>query len=113
MAAAAPMRVGCDLEAPPRRHRDVLALAERFLHAGSQVIICGRREEKLREAQARCPALAIRVCDVAKEGDRVALARWASTAFPRLNMLVNNAGESSQREVNGVNWPVNAGCIRL
>ena len=69
-----------------------LALAERFLQADSQVIVCGRREEKLREAQARCPALAIRVCDVAEEGDRVALARWASMAFPRLNMLVNNAG---------------------
>jgi uncharacterized oxidoreductase len=69
-----------------------LALAERFLQAGSQVIVCGRREEKLREAQARYPALAIRVCDVAEEGERVALARWASTAFPRLNMLVNNAG---------------------
>ena len=69
-----------------------LALAERFLHAGSQVIVCGRREEKLREALARCPALAIRVCDVAEEGERVALARWASTAFPRLNVLVNNAG---------------------
>ena len=69
-----------------------LALAERFLHAGSQVIVCGRREEKLREAQARYPALAIRVCDVAEAGDRIALARWASTAFPRLNMLVNNAG---------------------
>jgi uncharacterized oxidoreductase len=69
-----------------------LALAERFLHAGSRVIVCGRREEKLREAQARYPTLAIRVCDVAEEGDRVALARWAPTAFPRLNMLVNNAG---------------------
>jgi uncharacterized oxidoreductase len=26
-----------------------LALAERFLHAGSRVIVCGRREEKLWE----------------------------------------------------------------
>ncbi|MCX5732946.1 MAG: SDR family NAD(P)-dependent oxidoreductase [candidate division NC10 bacterium] len=69
-----------------------LALAERFLQAGSQVIVCGRREERLREAQIRFPALAIRVCDVAEEDDRGALARWASTAFPRLNILVNNAG---------------------
>jgi short chain dehydrogenase len=64
-----------------------LALAERFLRAGSQVIICGRREEKLREAQARCSALAIRVCDVAEEGDRIALARWASTAFPLVHSV--------------------------
>jgi uncharacterized oxidoreductase len=32
-----------------------LALAERFLRAGSQVIICGRPEEKLREAQEKYP----------------------------------------------------------
>ena len=31
------------------------ALAERFLSAGSEVIVCGRREEKLREAQERIP----------------------------------------------------------
>jgi len=68
------------------------ALAERFLQAGSRVVVCGRREEKLREAQARCPGLAIRVCDLAEEGERVALVRWATTAFPRLNLLINNAG---------------------
>jgi len=69
-----------------------LALAERFLQAGSEVIVCGRREEKLREAQARHPRLAIRVCDVAEERERVALFDWAVAAFPRLNVLVNNAG---------------------
>jgi uncharacterized oxidoreductase len=30
-----------------------LALAERFLRAGSDVIVCGRREEKLREAKEK------------------------------------------------------------
>ena len=29
-------------------------------------------------------------------------------AFGHVDILINNAGESSQREVNGVNWPVNA-----
>jgi len=69
-----------------------LALAERFLQAGSQVIVCGRQEEKLRETRARYPRLAIRVCDVADERERVALFRWAVAEFPRLNVLVNNAG---------------------
>jgi uncharacterized oxidoreductase len=69
-----------------------LALAERFLQAGSEVIVCGRREEKLREARARYPRLAVRVCDVAQERERVALFRWAVAEFPRLNVLVNNAG---------------------
>ncbi|EPX62377.1 DltE [Cystobacter fuscus DSM 2262] len=69
-----------------------LALAERFLRAGSEVIVCGRREDKLREAQRAHPALHTRVCDVAKAEERVALASWVKSAFPRLNVLVNNAG---------------------
>ena len=69
-----------------------LALTERFLRAGSQVIVCGRREDKLREAQTRHPRLAIRICDVAEEREREALLRWAVAEFPRLNVLVNNAG---------------------
>ena len=69
-----------------------LALAERFLEAGSQVIVCGRREERLREARARRPRLTIRRCDLAQVGERVALFHWAVAEFPRLNVLVNNAG---------------------
>lgn len=69
-----------------------LALAERFQRAGSQVIICGRREEKLLEAKGRYPELKIRVCDIAKESERVALFEWATQEFPELNVLVNNAG---------------------
>jgi uncharacterized oxidoreductase len=69
-----------------------LALAERFLQAGSGVIVCGRREKTLGDARARHPRLAIRVCDVAQERERVELFRWAVAEFPRLNVLVNNAG---------------------
>jgi uncharacterized oxidoreductase len=68
------------------------ALAERFIQAGSQVIICGRREYKLKEAQAKYPQMGIRVCDVAKPAERTALLTWATEAYPRLNVLVNNAG---------------------
>lgn len=69
-----------------------LAIAERFLQAGSQVIVCGRREARLREAKERHPGLHIRVCDVAEEADRGALYEWAVGEFPNLNVLVNNAG---------------------
>ncbi|HTO86985.1 MAG TPA: SDR family NAD(P)-dependent oxidoreductase [Thermoanaerobaculia bacterium] len=69
-----------------------LALAERFLRAGSEVIVCGRREEKLREAKAAHPELQIRVCDLAGEQGRVSLLRWVTAEFPRLNILVNSAG---------------------
>jgi uncharacterized oxidoreductase len=69
-----------------------LALAERFLADGNDVIICGRREDKLREAQARQPALRVKTCDLADPAEREALVRWASGEFPQLDVLVNNAG---------------------
>lgn len=69
-----------------------LALATRFLAAGSEVILCGRREEKLREAQGKHPQLKIRVCDLTGEADRLSLYEGVIHEFPRLNVLVNNAG---------------------
>ena len=69
-----------------------LALAERFLKAGSQVIICGRRKDKLKDAKDKHPQLITRVCDLARVRHRLALAQWATAEFPQLNVLVNNAG---------------------
>jgi uncharacterized oxidoreductase len=69
-----------------------LALAERFLKAGSEVIICGRRENKLRDAQQKYPQLHIRVCDVSKESERISLFHWVESEFPQMNVLINNAG---------------------
>jgi len=68
------------------------ALAERFIQAGSSVIICGRREDKLKEAQSKYPQMHIRVCDVANPTERTALFTWVTESFPGLNILVNNAG---------------------
>jgi uncharacterized oxidoreductase len=69
-----------------------LAIAERFLRAGSEVVVCGRREDRLREARERHPALRTRVADVASETDRAELFDWATREFPALDVLVNNAG---------------------
>jgi|SRR5450432_30946 uncharacterized oxidoreductase len=69
-----------------------LALAERFLKAGSRVTVCGRREQALREAQAKNPGLKTHVCDVGSPAERVALLEWARREMPNLNVLVNNAG---------------------
>lgn len=69
-----------------------LAFARRFLDAGNTVIICGRREDKLREAAAQHPGLITHVCDLAQPGEREALIQWATTTHPALNVLVNNAG---------------------
>jgi uncharacterized oxidoreductase len=68
------------------------ALAERFLRAGSEVAVCGRREEQLRAARTKHPVLKTRVCDLSKEPERRALAEWAARELPKLNVLVNNAG---------------------
>ena len=74
------------------------AMAESFLKAGNEVIICGRRKEKLIEAQSRHPEFHIKVCDVAKENDRLELLEWSTTEFSNLNILVNNAG--IQRDID-------------
>jgi uncharacterized oxidoreductase len=69
-----------------------LALAERFLAAGSQVIICGRRAEKLAAAKLAHPDFETRVADVSTADGRQDLAQWALREYPQLNVLVNNAG---------------------
>jgi uncharacterized oxidoreductase len=69
-----------------------LALASRFLAAGSRVIVCGRRESVLRDAAAAHPGLVTRLCDLAREDDRVALVEWVVANHPALDVLVNNAG---------------------
>ncbi len=74
------------------------ALAESFLATGNEVIICARREERLLEAQKKHPELKIKVCDVAEEADRKSLVEWITNKFPKLNILVNNAG--IQRDVD-------------
>lgn len=78
-----------------------LAFAERFLKRGNEVIVVGRREEKLMEAKEKFPQLHIKSCDVSKESDRKMLVDWAMAEFPNLNVLVNNAG--IQQRVNLLN----------
>ena len=75
-----------------------LAFAERFVASGNEVIICGRREDKLAEAKQRLPDIQTRLCDVVSVSERKGLFDWATAEFPDLNVLVNNAG--IQRRVN-------------
>ena len=75
-----------------------LALAKRFSAAGSEVIICGRRKDKLEAAKKDCPALHIKCCDVGDKEQRKELFKWATATFPDINVLINNAG--IQQRVN-------------
>lgn len=74
------------------------SLAKAFVESRNEVIICGRREHKLLEAKNKLPEIHIKVCNVAKEDNRLELRDWTTTNFKKLNILVNNAG--IQRAVN-------------
>ncbi len=69
-----------------------LALAARFLRAGSRVVVCGRRTAQLQAARQRHPDLATHASDLAAPEGREALVDWATRTFPSLNVIVNNAG---------------------
>ena len=69
-----------------------LALAERFIQAGSEVIVCGRRESVLAQAKQNVPALHTVACDVSNSAERKALFARVTREFPNLNVLINNAG---------------------
>ncbi len=69
-----------------------LALAETFLNEGNEVIICGRTWATLDEVQKRFPGIHIIVADISLPAGREALAAEIASRFPKLNVLVNNAG---------------------
>jgi uncharacterized oxidoreductase len=68
------------------------ALAEQFLAANNNVIVCGRRAEALQAAKEKLPRLQIRVAYLSRADERQSLAQWTIENFPNFNILVNNAG---------------------
>lgn len=66
------------------------ALAEQLHALGNQVLICGRREDRLRMVAERCPGMCYMRCDISVPEDRQALYAFCQTHFPKLNVLVNN-----------------------
>jgi uncharacterized oxidoreductase len=69
-----------------------LALAERLLLAGNQVIVTGRRVAMLDEAKRKVPGLVCEVSDSGNAADRERLVADLTKRFPALNVLINNAG---------------------
>ena len=69
-----------------------LGITERFIRENNTVIICGRREEVLKDVADKYPSVITRVCDLSIEADRIALYNWVAKEHPNLNVLVNNAG---------------------
>jgi len=69
-----------------------LAFAFKFLELGNQVIVTGRRESVLDELKANYPKLHTIQSDVADPAQVAALARRVKAEFPKLDVLMNNAG---------------------
>lgn len=89
------------------------ALAEQFIQLKNQVIICGRRRQRLLEAKECLSQLKIRVCNVSKPASRQALVHWTTSRYNNLNILVNNAGiqrsidfQEGTRDLSDVNEEV-------
>jgi uncharacterized oxidoreductase len=81
-----------------------LAFAQKFLKEGNEVIICGRTKATLDEAQKRLPKLHSIVADVSSEAGRASLATEVKNRFPKLNVLVNNAGIYSITDIFHENY---------
>src|SRR3954468_8887041 len=69
-----------------------LAFALKFLELGNEVIITGRRQAVLDQVKAKYPKLHAIQSDVADPSQIAALATRVKADFPKLDVLMNNAG---------------------
>src|SRR6266700_65045 len=69
-----------------------LAFALRFAELGNEVIVTGRRPTVLDEVKAKYPKIHTIQSDVADPAQIAALATRVKAGFPRLDVLMNNAG---------------------
>jgi len=69
-----------------------LAFALKFVELGNEVIVTGRRQSVLDEVQKRHPKLHTIQSDVADPAQIAALAARVRMEFPKLDVLMNNAG---------------------
>lgn len=74
--------------------------ASRLLQSGNTVIITGRDEKKLDKTKKELPAVHIFQSDVSDPKAITALYEQVITQFPKLNILINNAGEMRKINLN-------------
>jgi len=77
------------------------SMAKYFHERGAEVLICGRRQERLDQAVQELPGLKAIKCDVTSAEDRAGLFDFVKNQFPQMNMLINNAG--IQRDIDLTN----------
>ena len=69
-----------------------LAFALKFLELGNEVIVTGRRQAVLNQVKAKYPKLHTVQSDVADPVQIAALAARVKSDFPKLDVVMNNAG---------------------
>lgn len=89
------------------------AAARLFAAQGAALALCARHIEPLAAAAAELASaygtpVLIKAADIRDDASVRAFMAEVEAKFQRADVLVNNAGESSQRETDGVHWPVNA-----
>ena len=76
-----------------------LAFALKFVELGNEVIVTGRRQAVLDEVKTKYPKLHTIQSDVADPAQMAALAARVKADFPKLNVLMNNAGIMLQKNL--------------
>lgn len=85
------------------------ALAKSLSEKGNHVIITGRNADRLEKAAAQLKNVTAIVSDVTKDQDVDTLVSTLTTQFPKLNIVINNAGNAYiYKLVAGVNAVVKA-----
>lgn len=77
-----------------------LQLVKQLAAQGNQLIICGRRQQKLDEAAALIPGLITFSCDVSDAAQCQILVEKIKTQQLKIDMLINNAAVLSFEELN-------------
>lgn len=83
-----------------------LAIAKDLAAKNNRVILVGRDEARLKNAQAQLPQATVIKADVSNAVDVVKLVATLQTDFPDLNIVINNAGRAlvydlTEENVNG------------
>ena len=81
-----------------------LGLARRFFQENNTIIICGRRENALKEAAEKIPGVITKRCDLSIEKERIELFDWISLNHPDMNVLINNAGIQQWMNITDVDF---------
>lgn len=77
-----------------------LAFAKQLLKRGNEIIVTGRSREKLNAIKSQFPQIHFYECDLQKLEDLKLLCEKVKKEFPKLNVLINNAGIGLRLDLN-------------